>query len=146
MLEDLHQEDISWLIDLSRRAHGESRYASWPFSEAQVRKAYEEAIVPDAYCKRYERHGETAGVFLGGTSLMQFSSQTIAAEKFFWVRPESRGSAIGPVLINGFLKWAEERSLPVFITPHFGGNNSNAYSVLEKLGMRESGRIYSKGV
>lgn len=143
--EPIDALDIPELVELGRRAHAESHYArSFPFSEQMAFSIFSEGMKQLAV--KCMTGGEIAGFFVGGITTMEFSSKPIGMENSFYVRPESRGTKCGCVLVKAFLDWCEAQGIPAFVAIHYGADNAKTYRFMERMGMKERGRIFTKGL
>lgn len=128
-------------MELFKLAHKESRYQEWPFSEEMAKK-----MLTEAFAIKCTKNKDICGIFIGGITHMEFSPKPIGMQVLFWVKPRYRGTSAFYMMIRTFLYWCECRNAVPMISPHFAKDNTKTYKILEKLGLKEIGKIYSKEV
>lgn len=146
-VQPLDAHDMTELMAMSPQIHKESQYRDWPFSEDGVRRMWEKSFSnPSNFGVKCVRDGKIAGIFIGSLVRMDFSTRLIGSHKLIWVRPEYRGGRCFYELMKEFLNWCETNSVPAFLAPDFNNNNEGLYRMFEKFGLKEFGRLYSRGL
>lgn len=143
-VENITESDILELLEMCKLAHKESRYSQWPFCDIMVKDMITNSFLPGSFGKKYKFGEAIAGFFIGSITTMEFSPQPIGMQTLFWVRPKYRNSRAFYTLAKAFLGWCDSKEAVPFINPHFAENNSKTYKMLEKLGLNDFGRIYSR--
>lgn len=94
-----------------------------------------------------ERDGRFTGLIVGLISAPWYSKAPMAYVGTLYVHPTFRGSPAAVKLIKGFEHWAKDHHIKDIrfevdseIMP------ARVYSLVERLGYRETGRIFEKGV
>jgi hypothetical protein len=49
-------------------------------------------------------------------------------------------------LVQTFLDWCGQQGIPAFAAIHYGKENRRTYRFMERMGMQERGRIFTKGL
>lgn len=141
----ISESDIPALLELCRLSHKECRYRSWPFSEEMAAEMLRRSLAPDAFgVKCVDVRNNIAGFYIGSITTMEFSPRPVGMQTLFWVKPQFRGTKAFYLLMKAFLRWCDSKQALPFIAPHFATDNSKTYRMLEKLGLKEFGKIYSK--
>lgn len=144
VIENLMLEDIPAIIELGKLAHAESKYAHLPYSPKQVEESFTNNINDKTAFSKKAVIGGIVGFFIGYKSGFIFTDVPIALETCYYIAPEYRGSRIFIEMMKLFNEWAGDS--PQVTMPHFANNNTKTYSTLEKLGFKEAGRIYIRGM
>jgi GNAT superfamily N-acetyltransferase len=148
MLRDLTTDDLPALLQHARTIHAEGVYAAYPMDENRVAYIMQAVIeAPNAFTKAYEIGGEVAGFFLGEVIQDLWIDVQVAVDHLFYVRPESRSSRAGVMLIRAFEEWAAESGADVIRPVVYAGLDNAAVSgVLTRMGYETSGTVHKKEV
>lgn len=145
--EPLSARDIPELMEMSPSIHQESQYRDWPYSEERVEKMWSNSFsTPSHFGVKYVRDGRIAGIFIGKLARLEFSPRLIGSHTLIWVRPEYRGGRCFYELVKEFLNWCETNGVPAFFAPDFNDDNEKLYRMFDKLGLKEFGRLYARGL
>lgn len=101
----MRDEDVGRLIELGRLMHLESRYKHLDYSETKL-AALADQILNDPstwIALVYEdEHGDIPGMFVGYVTEHFFGYDKMSCDLLLYVRPDKRGSSIGPRLIKAY--------------------------------------------
>ena len=118
MIRTAELRDIPRLLVLGRQFHAESRYADLglEFDPLVLRDNFESLIDesnPDAGVFVAERSEEIVGMACVIRSRPFMSRARVAAELFWWIRPEYRGTVDAVRLMLALERWAKESGCTV---------------------------------
>ena len=107
-------EDLPVLVAMGRQALEESRYQTFNYDDAKVRKSLE-AYLADQRGKYAILVAVDEGKILGYLFAMAeaywFCDSVVATNISWFVLPEARGSSAATKLVMGFHRWAKNRGV-----------------------------------
>jgi hypothetical protein len=104
--------DIDVMMKLGMQMHQESRFRIYPLNPIKLRASMQKLITnPTVACILLAERssGEAAGMLAGYVIDYFFSDSLVAQDKYFFVRPDCRGSPAALKLLIAFRRWAENR-------------------------------------
>jgi GNAT superfamily N-acetyltransferase len=145
-IEPIKESDIPELLVLYKFAALESRYKDWPFDEEMAAKALLDCCNTPGWGVKCVSNGEIIGVNLAYLTTLVFSPRLMGMHMAFYVYPKHRRTRAFYLLIKAFIAWCDENKVPEFVTLHFQEDNTYVARMLKKLGLKEHGVIYSRGI
>jgi GNAT superfamily N-acetyltransferase len=105
-------DDLPTILEMSEALFHESRFNRYTFDVNKTRGAIEAMLAnPGATCILLAQASDNsiAGMLLGYATEYFFCEAVVVQDRYFYVRPESRGSSAAVKLLMAFRKWAELR-------------------------------------
>lgn len=106
------KEDMPTVLEMSRTLVAESRFNRYVFSEEKTLAAIESMIVNDqtaCILLAQRSDGDIAGLLAGYATEFFFCAGIIVQDRWFYVKPQYRGSSAAIKLLLAFRQWAEAR-------------------------------------
>lgn len=142
--------DVPAMIKLGRFAHGESRFAPFPYDEAKLREGLPALIAlqngrGSHLCLLVEnREGRLIGMLIGELAEYFFTRSRSANSIFLWVDPSYRGGAAAIRLIRAFFDWgAKSGAVEVTVPIASGVRVARTDRFLRRIGFVQTGGNYS---
>lgn len=143
-------EDIPLILDLGELMVAESRFRHYGLNRAKTAKTLATMIGQPAHSiiLLAERSaGEAAGMLAGYMVDFFFCDAVVAQDRFFFVRPEARGSSAAIKLLVAFRRWAEGRKVrELNINMSVAVDMPRFNNMMTKLGFRCCGSNFSLGL
>lgn len=105
-------EDIDTILDLGAAMIGESRFCGYGLNRDKTRRVIEVMVgQPENACVLLAQRdaGEVSGMLAGYIVDYFFCDAVVAQDRWFYVKPEYRGSPAAFKLLLAFRRWAEGR-------------------------------------
>lgn len=102
-------DDAAELAQLGALLHGESSYASVPYSPAKVEALMRTLAGGAGVVFIVRRDGEIVGGIAGAVSEHWFSDELQGYEYSFFLRPDARHGTTAGRLLNAFTTWCAKR-------------------------------------
>lgn len=114
-------DDLDTIIELTKQAHGESRYAKYPYAQVRLRKFVLQILnEPEGKQARIflARDGDrVVGMAAASVSPLIYSTAMVVSTMLFFVEASHRGGAAPPRLLTALTEWAGEKEA-VELTVH----------------------------
>ena len=147
IIRQMEPEDVIDCINAGREMHGESSYASTPFSERSLLSLAQQCLDnPDYVCFVGYEGSELIGMMVGVKTRYWFSdSASYAADLALYVRKDFRGSTCAIRLLQAFMRWAKASGcLDIRCGVTTGINPEVARRLyVEGFGFKDSGSLYT---
>lgn len=134
---------VDQVLELARAMHAESVFhRDIPLDEAKLIQQIEAgSALPHVYFRLCVRDDEVVlGGFFGTISSIYFSTERVAKDLAWFVRPTARGSAAAVALLADFEAWAAERGVQhVMVGQSTGVRPETTKALYERLGYRAVG-------
>ncbi len=148
-IRETQAPDMEPIVSLLEHAHGESRYAEFPFAQVRLRKFLEGAFKDTdgtairGFLARVD--GEPVGIISASMNQMLMSPSLFAATLIFYVKKEYRGSEVPALLLDNIAAWARTKDaveLTINVTQgeEYGAERSNAF--FRKKGFKSAGENF----
>lgn len=105
-------QDLDVMMALSAQMHQESRFRIYPLNPKKLSASLVKLVAnPQVACilLAERSQGDVAGMLAGYVIDYFFSDALVAQDKYFYVRPDCRGSSAALKLLIAFRRWAENR-------------------------------------
>lgn len=105
-------EDLLHAMVLGREMHAESRFRHYPLDERRAQTAFSDMVThPHTACVLLAEAsaGQLAGMLAAVVTDYFFADVRVVQDKWFYVRPEHRGSSAAMKLMLAVRRWAENR-------------------------------------
>jgi acetyltransferase (GNAT) family protein len=143
-------QDVPTLLDIGEMMVAESRFDRYGLNRAKTGKALASMIQrpADSLILVAERDNGDAVGMLGGYVVELFFSDTfVAQDRFYFVKPEARGSSAALKLLLAFRRWAEQRKVrELNINMSVAVEMPRFNKMMTKLGFRCCGSNFSLGL
>lgn len=143
-------QDIPTILDLGELMVAESRFGHYGLNRAKTDKALANMIQrpADSLILLAERDDGTAvGMLAGYTVEFFFCDAHVAQDRFYFVKPEARGSFAALKLLLAFRRWAEQRKVrELNINMNVAVEMPRSSRMMTKLGFRCCGSNFSLGL
>ncbi|MBL4869671.1 MAG: hypothetical protein JKX72_01820 [Robiginitomaculum sp.] len=106
-------DDLEVIIALIGQAHGESRYAAYPFAQVRLRR-YAMQLLSDVEGKQARTflarvNDETVGLVAASANPLIYSTAVVVSTMLFFVMGAHRGGSVPPRLLKALEGWAREK-------------------------------------
>lgn len=111
------QEDIPTVLAMGKRMLAESRFSHYGVNEEKLLSVITAMVSPtDKACIFLAERatGEIVGMLAGYVTDYFFCDAIVAQDRWFYVRPEYRGSSAAVKLLLTFRQWAQNRKADEF--------------------------------
>lgn len=140
-------EDIPSILDLGEAMVAESRFRVYGLNRGKTAKTLAGMIGQPAYSVilMAERgDGNIVGMLAGYVVDFFFCDAVVAQDRFFFVKPEARGSSAALKLLLAFRRWAEGRNVrELNINMSVAVDISRFNKMMTKLGFRCCGSNFT---
>ena len=144
------RQDIPTILDLAEIMVAESRFRVYGLDRAKSTPVVSRMIdrAADSVILLAVRDNGTIVGMLGGYVVDFFFCHTLVAQdRFYFVKPEARGSSAAIKLLTAFRRWAEQRkALELNINMSVAVNMQRFNRMMNKLGFRCCGSNFSLGL
>ncbi|MCA3175014.1 MAG: GNAT family N-acetyltransferase [Burkholderiales bacterium] len=106
--------DVERVMQVSHGLYAESRFQRYAWNAVKAQAAIEALVSnPRVSCIMLAEHinDGIVGVLAGYVADLFFADGRVAQDKWFYVRPEYRGSSAALKLMMAFRRWAENRAV-----------------------------------
>jgi len=114
-------DDAEAIISLIAQAHGESRYASYPFAQVRLRRFVVQSLgdVDGKQTRTFvaKVDGQVVGLASANVSPLIYSTALVVSTMLFFVKEVHRGGSAPPKLLTALADWAREKEA-VELTVH----------------------------
>lgn len=143
-------EDIPTILDLGEIMVAESRFQIYGFNRAKTAKTLASMISQPAHSViglAERTPGDCVGMLGGYVVDFFFCDAFVAQDRFFFVRPEARGTSAALKLLLAFRRWAEQRNVrELNINMSVAVDMQRFNKMMTKLGFRCCGSNFSLGL
>jgi len=106
-------DDLEAIIALTQQAHGESRYAAYPYAQVRLRR-YVSQLLGDAEGRQARIflarvNGDVVGMAAASASPLIYSTAVVVSTMLFFVVGSHRGGSVPPRLLKALEGWAREK-------------------------------------
>ncbi len=111
------KDDIPIAMQMGRTMLAESRFSDYGVNEVKLHAAMMAMVGPTEQACLFlaqRGNGEIAGMLAGYVTDYFFCDAVVAQDRWFYVRPEHRGSSAAVKLLLAFRQWAQNRKVNEF--------------------------------
>lgn len=143
-------EDVPAILDLGEMMVAESRFQTYGLDRPKTAKVFVSMIkqATHSVILLAERDDGTLVGMLGGYVVdFFFCNAVVAQDRFYFVKPEARGSSAALKLLVAFRRWAEQRKVrELNINMSVAVDMQRFNKMMGKLGFRCCGSNFSLGL
>ncbi|MES9900808.1 MAG: GNAT family N-acetyltransferase [Sedimenticola sp.] len=143
-------KDIPAILFLGEAMMEESRFRDYGLNREKCAKMLETMISTPSRSViliAEHTHGNIVGMLAGYVVDFFFCDAVVAQDRFFFVKPEARGSSAAIKLLMAFRRWAEQRNVSELnINMSVAVEMSRFNKMMSKLGFRCCGSNFSLGL
>ncbi len=147
LIRRARHEDISELVEMGARMHGESAYSFLPFNRDKVRRVMANYIdAPERQCGLVaEKDGMLVGMLGGYLTDYFFCDERVACDAILFIDRKHRGSSAAARLIRAFHTWASERgACEICLSVSADINSERAGRFYQRMGLTHVGGVYKQ--
>lgn len=139
--------DIPAIVELAKEFHKETPYSSLRLDEKKIRQKLEKFIIEQGkdYVVLLSTDGdEIVGALVGLAYEAAFSSDRLAVELFWYVKPEHRRSSRGSDMLDAYEYWARGVDCKIVQFGLLSTSPTTMSRLYEKKGLVSVEHIYQK--
>lgn len=147
MIREAQPSDRGSIFDLLMRMHTETMFSVFDVSEARLREAVEDFLLPDSglFTCVLEAEGAIQGVFFGHIGSMWFSDDLCGFDDVWYVSPEYRGTIESVRMLRRFEWWCKDSGCKAALVGVSSGVMVDRTSaILERLGYGRLGGLFRR--
>jgi N-acetylglutamate synthase-like GNAT family acetyltransferase len=147
MIREAQPSDRGLIFDLLMRMHAETMFSVFDVSEARLREAVEDFLLPDIglFTCVIEADGAIQGVFFGHIGSMWFSDDLCGFDDVWYVSPEYRGTIESVRMLRRFEWWCKDSGCKAALVGVSSGVMVDRTSaILERLGYGRLGGLFRR--